>query len=306
MISPDGKTLVFSARTGERVNLYEYSLDELARTPPSVQQLTSTAPPKSHYEFSPDSKQIYFLEAGHVVSMPIESHVPKPIAVTAALDVDFDQDKMAGFEEGWKLLDKRFFDPKFNGHDWAGLRDEYAPYIAGSRNPDEMRRVMNLMIGELNSSHSGINAPRGPGVRPSAFSPAATPVGRLGLRFEREPYEAGRGLVIREVIPLGPAALEGSIKPGEILLAVDGDAVGPHTNLDSLLQNKVDRRVVLRIGSGGGPAKERDAIVRPISSGARDGTSVPLVGGSESCLRRAGQRRQAGLRPHGRYVRAVP
>ncbi len=131
-----------------------------------------------------------------------------------------------------------------------------------------MRRVMSFMIGDLNSSHSGINPPHG---EPTPFSPAVTPIGRLGLRFEREPYESGKGLVIREVVPLGPAALEGSIKPGETLLAVDGEALGPQVDLDSLLQNKVDRRVVLQIGAAGNAARKRDAIVRPVSLSTEKG-----------------------------------
>src|SRR5581483_3966581 len=50
----------------------------------------------------------------------------------------------------------------------------------------------------------------------------------------------------------------------EILLAVDGELVGPRTNLDHLLENKVDRRVVLQIGDAANPAHKRDAIVRPV------------------------------------------
>ncbi len=98
-----------------------------------------------------------------------------------------------------------------------------------------------------------------------------TPVGHLGLRFEREPYEAGKGLIIREVIPLGPAALEGSVKIGETLLSIDGDPIGPQTNLDSLLENKVDRRVVLQIGAAGNPSHKREAIVRPVSLATEKG-----------------------------------
>jgi len=266
LISPDGKTLIFIASTGNQRNLYSYSLDELSTTPLSSHQLTATATPKTHCFFSPDSKTIYYLDAGHVTSLNIETHAPKTINITAEFDVDFESEKSATFEEGWSLLNKRFFDPEFHGQNWKALHNTYAPYIAGARTPDEMRRDMNLMIGELNASHSGINAPtRAPGTPPGTpFSPAPAPVGRLGLRFEREPYEAGRGLIIREVVPLGPAALEASIKTGEVLLAVDGETVGPRTNLDSLLENKVDRRVVLTIGSSSNAGQKREAVVRPV------------------------------------------
>ena len=268
VISPDGKTLVFAAVTGRQTNLYNYSLDELSTTPPSAHQLTSTPAPKSHYQFTPDSKELFFLEGSHIVSLMLESHAQKPLAVTAPFDIDFNADKRTAFEEAWHLLDERYYDPKFNGRDWQHLHDVYAPYIEGSKTPDEMARLTNLMIGELNSSHSGFNRRPGQG---NPFSPAIIPVGRLGLRFEREPYESGKGLIVREVIPLGPAALENTVKPGETLLAVDNTPVGPHVNLDELLQNKIDHRVVLRIGTVGNPSQTREAIVRPISDGSETG-----------------------------------
>ena len=77
--------------------------------------------------------------------------------------------------------------------------------------------------------------------------------------------------MIREVIDLGPAAIEGTIKPGETLLAVNGTAVGPHTNLDRLLENEVDKRVALEVGAAGDASKKREAIVRPIAATAETG-----------------------------------
>jgi len=66
------------------------------------------------------------------------------------------------------------------------------------------------------------------------------------------------------VIALGPAAIEGSIRPGEKLLAVNGTALGPHTSLDELLQGQVGRRVALRVEGAAG--KTRDAVVRPVAT----------------------------------------
>ena len=89
VISPDGKTLIFAATTGNQRNLYAYPLDELSPTPSTPRQLTSTASPKSLSQFAPDSKQIYFLDGGHVISMPIDTHVSRPINITAHLEIEF-------------------------------------------------------------------------------------------------------------------------------------------------------------------------------------------------------------------------
>ena len=262
VISPDGKTLLFAARTANQQSLYTYNLDELAKEPVVVRQLTSTPGRKSDYAFTADSKEVFYLENGMLKSITIESRTPKSIAVNAPLQIDFDKEKEVVFEEAWATLNRRFYDANFNGKNWLKLHDEWAPYIAGVRTSDELRRDINLMIGELNSSHSGINRGMGPGSGPQPVQ-----VGNLGLRFDREAYEAGKGLVVREVIALGPAAIEGSIKPGDKLVSVNGEAIG-EKNLDGMLEDTVGKRVVLGIETAG---KTRDAVVQPVSSTAAVG-----------------------------------
>uniref|UniRef100_UPI0035CA99C1 S41 family peptidase n=1 Tax=uncultured Sphingomonas sp. TaxID=158754 RepID=UPI0035CA99C1 len=262
VISADGKTLVFRAQEKGRANLYSYSLDELADEPPVAQQLSQSDRPKGDFALTGDGKTLFYLDGGHVVSTPLESPKPKPIPVGAEMDVDFATEKQIVFDEAWSILDRKFFDAGFNGHDWKALRARFQPYIGGARTPDEERRIINLMIGELNASHSGIGV--GPGA-PGA--PRPNRVGDLGLRFDRAAYDAGRGLVVREVVTLGPAAIE-RIVPGERIVSVGGVAVGAHGNLDALLENTVGRRVTLGVEGAGG---RRDVVVRPVSVGAAAG-----------------------------------
>lgn len=259
LISPDGKLLIFTARSANHANLYSYSLDENAKEPPVPKQLTSTAGDKSNYFFTPDSKELIFIEDGQPRRITLESGQIKPIPASATLDIDFDQDKTTTFDEAWSILNRRFYDSNFHGHNWSEQRDTFAPFIAGSRTSDEMRRDINLMIGELNSSHSGI---RGPDVK-------IVKTGRLGLRFDRATYEAGNGLIVREVVPLGPATVEANMKSGEKLLAVNGHKIDAHTNLDQLMDDEAGRRTTLRIADKDG--KEREAVVRPIDAAAEAG-----------------------------------
>lgn len=262
-ISPDGKTLLFAALQAGVVNYYTYNLDELAKEPPVPVQLTSSRKSKGSGVFAPDSKSVFYLEDGAVMTSPVESPKPKGLPVNADMDVDFAVEKMVVFDQAWGILDRGFYDPKFHGKDWKAIRARFAPYAAGARTSDELRRIINLMIGELNASHSGI---RGPDTGPPPGR-----VGQLGLRFDREAYEAGKGLVIREVIVLGPAAIEGSIKPGETLVAVNGEALGAGVSLDRLLRAQIGKRVVLTIGAAGDPGKTREAVVRPVSTAVAGG-----------------------------------
>ncbi|HWZ50417.1 MAG TPA: S41 family peptidase [Granulicella sp.] len=261
VISPDGKTLLFAAEVAGQENLYTYSLDELAKEPPAARQLTSTRGRKGDYAFSPDSKEVFFLEGtgagSSVQSISLEARTQKPVAVTASMDVDFDQEKEVVFDELWSTLNQSFFDPTFHGQDWAGLREQWRPYIAGSRTGYDLRRNLNLLIGELNASHSGTS-------KPSTVS--SVRVGRLGLRWDRTAFESGRGLIVREIVPLGPAAIEGSIHVGDRLLAADGTTIEASTNLDALLEEQDGKRVVLSVAPGGDAAKKHDVVLRPVTT----------------------------------------
>jgi dipeptidyl aminopeptidase/acylaminoacyl peptidase len=154
------------SHSANQLGLYTYSLDELAKKSPVARQLTSTPGRKTDYAFTPDAKDVFYLENGSVKSITVESRTPKTIAVTAPMQIDFDVEKKVVFEEAWETLNRRFYDANFNGKNWLKLHVEWAPYIAGVKTSDELRRDINLLIGELNSSHSGFNRGMGPGNGP--------------------------------------------------------------------------------------------------------------------------------------------
>ncbi len=264
-ISPDGKSLLFAATVGGQANLYLYPLDE---TQPSggaggrggrgggstrgARQLTTTPGMKTRAQFSRDSREIYFLEGGRVQALTVESRQSRAVNVTGEMDVDFQEEKIAVFEQAWAGQRDGFWEPHFNGADWNAVRQTYAPLIEGCRTPDEMRRILRMMIGELNSSHSGVSAPN------AEAAAGRGSVGQLGLTFDRAEYERSGALKITAVLPHSPAALA-KIQPGEELRAVDGAAVGPHVNLDELLEHKAGKRVELNVGG-------KDVAVQPVAS----------------------------------------
>ena len=43
------------------------------------------------------------------------------------MDVDFDQEKMAVFEEAWAGQRDDFYDPKYHGADWNAVRAHVRP-----------------------------------------------------------------------------------------------------------------------------------------------------------------------------------
>jgi tricorn protease len=259
-ISPDGKWLLLIANAAGQENLYVYSLDELSKEPAVARQLTSTPGAKRCAQFTADSKEVLYLDRGRVFNVTLEKREPRAVAVSAELDVDFSREKLEAFHQAWTYLRDQFFDENMNGVDWNAVRATYLPQVAGTRTPDEMRRVISLMVGELNASHMGISAPL-------PTSQSAT--GRLAADFDRTEYEANGRLRLTNVVPLGPAAL-GGLKSGDYVLEVDHRPVGPRVNLDEMLDHKIGRRIELTVAATPN-APTRTVAVKPVDQTTEKG-----------------------------------
>ena len=271
-ISPDGKNLLMVASVANQTNLYLYSLDELSREPAVARQITSTPGGKSYAQFSPDGREVFYLEQGRIQVVPVDQRQPpRTLSVAAELDADFSREKFEIFQQGWEYLRDNFYDPGYHGVNWQTTRDAYRPYVAGAQNSEEVRRLMRLMVGELNASHLGVSAPPGS---------SQTITGRIGVGFDREEYERNGHLRVTSVVPLSPAALARDaanpdrtreIKPGDYLLAVDGRHLDSRTNLDQLLNYKINRRVALTVATSPAGADRRELEVRPVNLSTEKG-----------------------------------
>ena len=161
---------------------------------------------------------------------------------------------MEVFREAWTLLRDNFYDPAFHGVNWEASRETYGPRVAAAATPDEMRRIMSLMIGDLNASHLGISGGGGGG---------GPVVGRLGLRFDRRELETQGRLRVTEIVTLGPAAVTRQIAPGEYVRRIGTEDVRSGLNLDEVLVHTVNRRVPLLVSATPtGPTRE--VVVKPI------------------------------------------
>ena len=258
IISPDGKTLLILAAAEGQFNMYTMTLDELSNDQ-SARQLTSTPGFKGQAQFSPDSKEVYYVENGRINIVSLDRRDVKPLAVNLDINVNFAQEKMEIFKQGWRYMRDNFYDDKFHGVDWNAVKTTYEPLIKASRTMDEVRRLMNMMVGELNASHLGVGGP-------SAFT--ATTVGKLGLRFDRNEYESNGRLKITEVITLSPAAVTKGITVGDYLFSIEGTKIAAGVNIDELLEGRVAKRVELEFSSSPDGSNRREIILKPISTGA--------------------------------------
>ena len=263
-ISKDGNTLLVSAGS----NLYTYSLNDLAAEAPTLRPLTTSSETgggggrglggRSDAQFSADGKEVYYLSQGRIESISIDSKSVKPLTVTAEMDIDFNKEKLAIFEQAWNALNKGFYDDHFHGKNWNEVKSEYAPLVAATNTPEELRRLLTLMVGELNSSHTGVSG--------GGAAQAAT--GRLGVLFDRAAYESKGEYKITEILTLGAVDLAGNVHVGDYLTAIDDKILTTDDNIDQLLQNKINHRVILTLTSG---TKSYKATIRPTNQSTEKG-----------------------------------
>lgn len=244
-ISPDGRTLAFTAVAGGQQQIYALSLDELARDQ-QLRTITTSTGGKSNMQWSPDSRDLWYLEGGRMTVTTLESRQSRSINASAETDASFEAEKRAVFDQARSYLANNFFDATMHGVNWDALAKNVAPYVEGSRNPDDLRRVLSLMIGELNASHLGISGPTTGGV--------SVPVARMGVRFDRSALESGGRYRVSEVIAQSPAAVAG-VAVGDVITAVDGVTLGTGVTLDSLLMGRVGKRLSLTVQGAGNTSR---------------------------------------------------
>jgi carboxyl-terminal processing protease len=158
------------------------------------------------------------------------------------------------FDEVWQTANKHFFDPKFNGIDWAAQRTTYAPRVEKSKNQAEAAAIINEMLGNLKVSHTRYYTPDDP-----AYYQLLGIFDRdEAIRKKRKPFfpkdkveYTGIGIFTKEmedktfvsgVLEGGPAQNAG-LKVGDRLVKVEGN---PYQAIQSFA-NKSNQSVKVEI-----------------------------------------------------------
>ncbi len=252
--SPGGEYLVFTSDTDGKRDLWKVKWDGS-----DPEQLTSGGEDPHDVFWHAENDRIYYLDNnGRIVSLNDSGNDKQVKSFRAQVKIDHPKEQRQKFNEAWRTLHERFYDPEFHGTDWQKIKTRYEKIIPHVYTTRDFNDVVELMIGELNASHSGISGPS---------SSSDVQSGMLGLRFDHS-YE-GPGLKIREVIPDGPCdQADSQVEADEILIAVDGNPLRESVNLQSLLWNTQAEQVRLTLRN---PDKRRDnervVIVRPVSHG---------------------------------------
>src|SRR5207244_9873826 len=84
-------------------------------------------------------------------SLALAQESPKP-AAHDSLTISR-EDRLKVFEKLWETVNEKYFDPQFNGVNWAQMKEKYRPQAETAKNKIQLREVLQEMLNELHSSH---------------------------------------------------------------------------------------------------------------------------------------------------------
>ncbi|HOI29208.1 MAG TPA: S41 family peptidase [Melioribacteraceae bacterium] len=214
----DQTTLLFvSNHNGENNIIWQTTSKPFDRTETKIIEGA-----KSGSIFISKSKNDYYLLAdGKILKLDLAGSKTKAVDISFAFTKNLASEFNQMFYETWANLEENYYDDQFHGTDWHKIKEQYEKYLPGIRTRDNLRALLNDMLGELNSSHQGFSSS---GEEEKVFYKNNT-MG-TGIVFNNnDPYKVDR------IIRRSPAdKLDKNIMPGDILTAVNGQQVNKAEN----------------------------------------------------------------------------
>lgn len=188
-----------------------------------------------------DGKRLFFLRNGETWSLKLEGNNPQErITFTADFLRDGRAERRAAFTQFWGAYNRSFYDPNMHGRDWEAIRGRYEPLLEAVETRSEFATLLTMMVGELEASHSEVGA--------AAGGPPSQSTPHLGFSFDYS--HTGPGIKVERVPPGAPGSFaKTQIRPGEYVLAINGQDVTTDENLFRLINDRAGREMEFLVNS---------------------------------------------------------
>lgn len=209
-------------------------------------------------DFVAAGKDLYSISGGKIYKVNLRGNKADEIKISHSFTRNLAMEFSQMFYEGWTVLAENYYDETMHGTDWKAMRDRYGKFLPAVRSRADLRKLMNDMLGELNSSHMGFST-RGDDERvPMTMVTAAS-----GIIFNnKDPYRVER------VVDMSPADYHNSaLAKGDLLESVNGVKVDYTVSRESyFLFPSMPEELVLVLADSKGLKKE--VKIHPVSQGA--------------------------------------
>ncbi len=251
--SPDGKHYALRTDVLEEMELWTVDWDG-----DHLRRMTQGGANPRHMLWSEESDHVRYLSGGRIQEIANEEGAtPRALAFSVELTVDIVQRRLQKHNEAWRLLRDGFYDQHHHGVDWPAMRAKYEPLALAAVMREDFNDVLRRMIGELNASHLGVYGP---------WQEGGDQTGLLG--FTPDDAYDGPGVRVAHILPHGPLDREGRrVFAGEVILAIDGQDIGPRENYYALLDHKIDKELDLIVAANADGDDRREVTAEPAGWG---------------------------------------
>jgi tricorn protease len=191
--------------------------------------------------------KVYALSAGNLYTINVDSKKAVKINVSHSFTRNYSEEFNQMFAQTWANIEENFYNEDLHGEDWKSHRKYYEQFLPYLNNRGDLRRLLNDMLGELNSSHMGFNT------RGTEETTALKYVNlETGLLYkEDQPY------IVDRIVSRGPADKKNvDIQSGDELVAVNGIPVDTNMPRDYYFYRPARETEMILTFQGNGEEKK--------------------------------------------------
>lgn len=171
-----------------------------------------------------NEKNLYALIDNSVYKFGISSTNPEKVSIKYNFNKNLASEFNQMYEEAWAGVEENFYDENFHGIDWKAKKEQYATFLPYVNNRNDLRILLNDMLGELNSSHLG-------------FSSFGKEESRRLNYFTNETgiiFKKNQPFTVEKILRKSPAFLKNvDIQEGDILVSVNGQKIDQNQNRET-------------------------------------------------------------------------
>ncbi|MCU0396284.1 MAG: LpqB family beta-propeller domain-containing protein, partial [Chitinophagaceae bacterium] len=102
-------------------------------------------------EFARAGDKYFVLTRVGIAKLNLDANKLEPVSISYVFRRNLAAEFSQMFEEAWAQMEENFYDDSFRGLDWKAIRSRYAKFLPHVNSRQDIRVLLNDMLGELNS-----------------------------------------------------------------------------------------------------------------------------------------------------------
>lgn len=178
----------------------------------------------SVYQMVKNDDKYFFLSGGDLYTYAIDGNKSEKISVDYSFNKNLSEEFKQMFDEMWAGVEENFYDENFHQTDWKKQKEAYKAYLPFVTNRNDLRVLLNDLLGELNASHLGFSSQ---GKEESTYLTYTT--NETGILFQNDkPYQIERVVRKSNAYPF-----VNTLEKGDVLVKVNGEKVDQTKNRET-------------------------------------------------------------------------